>query len=128
VKPYNDHRCHPFGYAIASGHQARPKEADHLRNFSLYRDIIPEGRAFGNAQIEAKVQVRRPDLKAQKSIIRDARLNLEFKVRPPMVKPDLSPEQRFRRHQLGLDMLAKNLDPATIVFSDEYRFVLGSDK
>jgi transposase-like protein len=45
-----------------------------------------------------------------------------------MIKQDLSPEPRFQRHQFGLDVLAKNLDPSTIVFSDEFRFVLGIDK
>jgi hypothetical protein len=45
-----------------------------------------------------------------------------------MIKQDLSPEQRFQRYQFGLDMLAKYFDPATIIFSDECRFVLGNDK
>jgi hypothetical protein len=45
-----------------------------------------------------------------------------------MIKQHLSPEQRFHPHQFRLDMLAKNLDPATIVFSDEYCFVLGRGK
>jgi hypothetical protein len=45
-----------------------------------------------------------------------------------MIKQELSPEQRFQRHQFGLNVLAKDIDPAPIVFSDECRFVLGSDK
>jgi hypothetical protein len=83
---------------------------------------------LSNAHIKAKVEERWPDLKVGKTSIRDARSNLGFKFRPPMIKQELSPEQQFQRHQFGLDMLAKDLDPATNVFSDERCFVLGIDK
>jgi hypothetical protein len=45
-----------------------------------------------------------------------------------MIKQDLSPEHGFQGHQLRLDMLAMNYDTATTIFSDECRFILGSDK
>jgi hypothetical protein len=78
-----------------------------------------------SAQTRAKVQEWWPDLKVEKTTIRS---NLGFKFQSPMLKQDLSPEHRFQIYQFGLDAMAKNLDRRTIVFSDECRFVLGSDK
>jgi hypothetical protein len=72
-----------------------------------------------NNQIKTKIQERRPDLEVSRNTIRDAWVNLGFKFRPPMIKQNLSPGQRFQCHQFGLDMLTKNLDPVAIVFSDE---------
>jgi hypothetical protein len=95
---------------------------------SRYIETLPLMDArLSNSQIKAKVEERWPDLKVGKTSSRDARSNLGFKFRPPMIKQELSPEQRFQRYPFGLDMLAKDLDPVMIVFSDECRFVLGSD-
>jgi hypothetical protein len=68
------------------------------------------------------------DLKVWTTTIRDARSNLGFKFPPPMIKQNLSPEQRFQRYQFGFGMLVKNLDLATIIFSEECCLVLGRDK
>jgi hypothetical protein len=46
---------------------------------------------LSNAQIKAKVEERWPDLKDGKTSICDARSNLGFKFRPPMIKQKLSP-------------------------------------
>jgi hypothetical protein len=52
----------------------------------------------------------------------------EPRVQVSTAEQDLSAEQIFQRHQFGLHMLAENFDPATIILSDECRFILGSDK
>jgi hypothetical protein len=64
-----------------------------------------------NDQIKTKVQERWPDLEISRNTIRDAQVNLGFKFRPPMIIQDVLPEQRFQRHQFGLDMVAKNCNP-----------------
>jgi hypothetical protein len=45
-----------------------------------------------------------------------------------MIEQDRSPQQRFPEYHFEIDMLVKNLDAATIRFSDKCRFILGSDK
>jgi hypothetical protein len=71
-----------------------------------------------NDRIKAKVQGWWPGLEVSHNTIRDARVNLGFRFRPAMIKRDFSPEQRF---PYGLDTLAKNFDPATVIFSDEMK-------
>jgi hypothetical protein len=57
-----------------------------------------------NDQIKAKVQERWPNPEVSCNMIREARMNLGFKFRSPMIKPDLSPEHRFQCHQFSLDI------------------------
>jgi hypothetical protein len=64
---------------------------------------------LANDQIKAKVQERCPDLEVSRSTIRDVRVSFGFKCRPPIIKQDRLPEQKFQYHQFGLDMLAENL-------------------
>jgi hypothetical protein len=67
-----------------------------IRTLSLM-DIL-----LTNTQTMAKFQERWPDFKASATSICDARVNLRFKFRPAIMKQNLAPEQRFRRHQFGI--------------------------
>jgi hypothetical protein len=84
--------------------------------------------ALTNAEIAGKIQMRWPNLKLSLSSVSAERIRLGFTWRPHLVKQELSVAQEHQRLQSTLDIRSAALDLASIVFSDESRFVHGDDR
>jgi hypothetical protein len=80
-----------------------------------------------NREILMMARSHSPTIALSESSVSAGRIRLGFTWRSPLVKQDLTIAEEHQRFQFANDLMAMAINPTKIIFSDEYRFVLGDD-